>query len=141
MKYKYKLKEQEEPRSGAEGTPTDGDSRENIRYELVLTPLAASIDDTIKALENANNYGAYTSNLRNTKTSVEKAVEAHFGPNQRFEKIKKEKEQGKPFPARTKQAIDTFIRTLSSKPNLLKWDIMGDTLAFPTKNNPSEKLI
>lgn len=139
MKYKYRLVENEEPTT-PDGEETGGGSRENVEYELVLTPLAVSADEVIKALENIDNYGAYVSNLRNTKSNVEKAVEDHFGPSQRFEKIKKEKERGKPFPVKTKQAIDDFIRTLTSKPNLLKWNIVKDTLVFPTKSNPTEKV-
>ena len=139
MKYKYRLVENEEPTT-PDGEETGGGSRENVEYELVLTPLAVSADEVIKALENIDNYGTYVSNLRNTKSNVEKAVEDHFGPSQRFEKIKKEKERGKPFPVKTKQAIDDFIRTLTSKPNLLKWNIVKDTLVFPTKSNPTEKV-
>lgn len=139
MKYKYRLVENEEPTT-PDGEETGGGSRENVEYELVLTPLAVSADEIIKALEDINNYGAYVSNLRNTKSNVEKAVEDHFGPSQRFEKIKKEKERGKPFPVKTKQAIDNFIRTLTSKPNLLKWNVVKDTLVFPTKSNPTEKV-
>jgi hypothetical protein len=139
MKYKYRLVENEEPTT-PDGEEIGGSSKENVEYELVLTPLAVSSDEVIKALENIDNYGAYTSNLRNTKTNVEKAVVSHFGPSQRFEKIKKEKERGKPFPIKTKQAIDDFIRTLSSKPNLLKWNVVEDTLIFPAKSNPSEKV-
>jgi hypothetical protein len=139
MKYKYRLVENEEPTT-PDGEETGGGSRENVEYELVLTPLAVSADEVIKALENIDNYGAYVSNLRNTKSNVEKAVEDHFGPSQRFEKIKKEKERGKPFPVKTKQAIDDFIRTLTSKPNLLKWNVVKDTLVFPTKSNPTEKV-
>ena len=139
MKYKYRLVENEEPTT-PDGEETGGSSKENVEYELVLTPLAVSADEIIKALEDINNYGAYVSNLRNTKSNVEKAVEDHFGPSQRFEKIKKEKERGKPFPVKTKQAIDNFIRTLTSKPNLLKWNVVKDTLVFPTKSNPTEKV-
>jgi len=139
MKYKYRLVENEEPTT-PDGEETGGSSKEKIEYELVLTPLVVSTDEVVKALEDVNNYGAYTSNLRNTRANVEKAVEDHFGPSQRFEKLKKEKERGKPFPIKTKQAIDTFIRTLSSKPNLLKWEIVGDTLVFSAKSNPSGKV-
>ena len=92
MKYKYRLVENEEPTT-PDGEETGGSSKENVEYELVLTPLAISADEVVKALEDVNNYGAYTSNLRNTKTNVEKAVETYFGPSQRFEKIKKEKER------------------------------------------------
>ena len=89
MKYKYRLVENEESTT-SQGEETSGNSKENVEYELVLTPLAISTDEVVKALENIDNYGAYTSNLRNTKSNVEKAVEAHFGPSQRFNKLKKE---------------------------------------------------
>lgn len=132
-KYKYKLIEQEEP--------IDGDiSQDRASYDIVITPVNASINETIKALENVENYGPYTSNLRNVAVDVNKAVEDYFGPSQRFDKLKKEKERGKPFPVKTKQAVDDFIKSLKSKPNLLKWKIEGDSLIFPTKSNPSKKV-
>jgi len=133
-KYKYRLiKEQEEP--------MDGDnSLERTFYDIVITPVNASIEETIKALENIENYGPYIPNLRNVAVDVNKAVEDYFGPSQRFEKLKKEKERGKPFPIKTKQAVDDFIKSLKSKPNLLVWKIENDSLVFPSKKNPSKKV-
>lgn len=133
-KFKYKLKEQD---TGGEESPTR--SKEDIVYDLVLTPLAASVEDAIVALENVDNYGKYVSNIRNTKADIEKAVEDHFGPNQRFTKAKLEKERGKPFPPKTKKAIDDFIRTLQPKPRLLRYEVVGDTIIFPAKFNPTKK--
>lgn len=135
-KYKYKLREQEE----TGGEETSSGAKEKIVYDLVLTPLAADVKDVVSALENVNNYGAYVSNIRNTKADVERAVEDHFGPNQRFAKAKLEKERGKPFPIKTKKAIDDFIKTLSAKPKLLRYEVVGDTLVFPAKFNPTKKV-
>lgn len=131
MKYKYRLVEQE----------VDGDNaRQQVSYDLILTPKIVSVEEVIKALENIDNYGAYVSNLRNSAADVNKAIEAHFGPNQPFTKKKLEKERGKPFPPKTKQAIDDFIKTLTSKPNLLNWVVKDDGLLFPSSKNPTKKV-
>jgi hypothetical protein len=131
MKYKYKLTEQE----------MDGDNaRQQTSYDLVLTPTTLSTEEVIKALENIDNYGAYVSNLRNSTMDVNKAIEAHFGPSQPFTKKKLEKERGKPFPIKTKQAVDSFIKTLTSKPNLLNWIVKDTELIFPNSKNPTKKV-
>ena len=132
-KFKYKLVEQEE---GSE----EKSNKEKLTYDLVLTPLGGTVKDAVAALEKIDNYGAYVSNVRNTKADIEKAVTDHFGPSQPFAKKKAEKERGKPFPVKTKAAIDAFIKTLSSKPSLLKWKIVGDTLVFPSAGNPTKKV-
>lgn len=134
-KFKYKLIEQEET-SGEESSS----NKEKIVYDLVLTPSVVSTDEVVKALNDINNYGPYIANIRNTKSDIEKAVEDHFGPNQRFTKAKLEKERGKPFPVKTKAALDAFIKTLTTKPSLLKWKVEGNTLVFPAKNNPTKKV-
>lgn len=134
MKYKYRLVEQEEG-GGEEISPGD----KKVTYDLVLTPLGNTVENTVAAFEKINNYGAYVSNIRNTKADIEKAVIDHFGPSQPFAKKKAEKERGKPFPPKTKDAIDNFIKTLSTKPNILKWKVVGDTLVFPTSGNPTKK--
>jgi hypothetical protein len=136
MKYKYRLVEQEEG-----GEETSSGNKEKAVYDLVLTPLASSVQDAVSALEKIDNYGAYVSNIRNTKSDIEQAVINHFGPNQPFAKKKAEKEKGKPFPVKTKAAIDAFIKTLSTKPSVLKWKIVDDTLVFPSVNNPTKKVI
>lgn len=137
MKYKYKLVEQDEPQGGEE---TSANSKEKVVYDLVLTPQIISTDEVVKAFETVDNYGPYISNLRNTKADVEKAVVNHFGPSQPFVKKKLEKERGKLFPSKTKQAIDDFIKSLTSKPSLLKWSIEENSLVFPTKYNPTKQV-
>jgi hypothetical protein len=134
-KFKYRLVEQEEG-----GEETSSGNKEKIVYDLVLTPLASSVQDAVAALEKIDNYGAYVSNIRNTKSDIEKAVIDQFGPSQPLSKKKAEKERGKPFPLKTKAAIDTFIKTLSTKPSLLKWKVVGDTLVFPSAGNPTKKV-
>jgi len=129
-KYKYRLVEQEE----------DNNVRQQASYDLVLTPTVLSVEEVIKALENIDNYGAYVSNLRNATKDVNKAVETHFGPSQPFAKKKLEKERGTPFPPKTKQAIDDFIKTLTSKPNLLNWIVKDGELLFPSSKNPTKKV-
>lgn len=131
------IKEQDES-NGADDSPTK--SKEDLKYNIVITPVAVSADEVVKALENVDNYGAYVSNLRNSKSGIEKAVEDHFGPNQPWKKKSLEKERGKPFPPKTKQAVDAFIKTLTSKPNLLNWEIEGDTVVFPHKKNPTKQV-
>jgi len=132
MSYKYKLliKENEE----------DNNVRQQASYDLVLTPTVLSVEEVVKALENIDNYGAYVSNLRNATKDVNKAVETHFGPSQPFAKKKLEKERGTPFPPKTKQAIDDFIKTLTSKPNLLNWVVKDGELLFPSSKNPTKKV-
>jgi len=134
-----KLREQEEETSGGEEI-TGGSNKEKIDVELVLTPKFVSVEEVVKALNDVNNYGAYVSNLRNSKREIDKAVENHFGPSQPWTKKAKEKERGKPFPPKTKVAVDTFIKTLTSKPNLLVWEVKGDSLVFPPKRNPTKKV-
>jgi hypothetical protein len=137
-KFKYRLVEQEE--TGGESEETSSGGKEKIIYDLVLTPLGSTVQDAVAALEKIDNYDAYVSNVRNTKADIEKAVINHFGPNQPFAKKKLEKERGKPFPPKTKAAIDAFIRTLSTKPTLLRWKVVGDTLVFPPVGNPTKKV-
>jgi hypothetical protein len=140
-KLKYKLIEQDEPQNGAEETSTGGGgTKEKMVYDLILTPQIVSTDEVVKAFEKIDNYGPYVSNLRNTKADVEKAVTDHFGPSQPFSKKKLEKERGKPFPPKTKQDVDVFIRSLTSKPSLLKWSIEGDSLVFSAKRNPTKQV-
>lgn len=137
--YKYKLiKENEDEPTTPDNS--GGGGMEKVYYNLVLTPNIVTVDEVVKALENIDNYGAYVSNLRNTGVNVNKAVEDHFGPSQRFTKIKLEKERGKPFPMKTKQAVDDFIKTLNSKPNLLNWKVEGDSIIFPYDKNPTKKV-
>ena len=114
---------------------------ERIKWDISVEPLTVTVEDAIAALENIENYGIYATNIRNAKGDIEKAVIDHFGPNSPATKRRLERERGKPFPPKTRAAMDDFIKTLNTKPNLLKWKVVGDTLVFPSKNNPSKKVV
>ena len=126
MNYKYKLKEQD-------GDETSS-SREQVSYDIVLTPKGISVEDTVKALETLDNYGMYVSNMRN-KSSIQRALETHFGPVIPAKRKKMERDQGFLFPVKTKTAIDDFVKSLTSKPTLLKYKVKDDTIVFPKSGN------
>jgi hypothetical protein len=110
-------------------------------YDLVVTPVDSTPEDIIAALDNIDNYGIYASNIRNTatnKATINKAVEDHFGPNIPAKKKSLEKQRGVPFPPKTKQAIDDFVKQFSSKPQLLKPTVEGDIVIFKQKENPTK---
>jgi hypothetical protein len=113
-------------------------------YNLVVKPINASAEDVISALDNIDNYGIYASNVRNTSTNkatINKAIENHFGPSVSPNAKKAlEKKRGAPFPIRTKQALDAFTKQFSSKPQLLKPTVEGDTVVFFQKDNPTKDL-
>jgi hypothetical protein len=131
MAYRYKLKEEE-----AETTPSN---REQVNYDIVVTPNDVSVEDTVKALETLDNYGMYVSNMRN-KSSIQKAIEDHFGPIIPAKRKKMEKDQGFSFPVKTKTSIDDFVKSLTSKPTLLKYKVKDDTIVFPKSGNPAKDL-
>jgi hypothetical protein len=133
MAYKYKLKEEE---TGAEVTPSN---REQVNYDLVLTPKSAEVEDVVKALETMDNYGMYVSNMRN-KSNIQKAIEDHFGPVIPAKRKQIEKQRGVPFPVKTKQAIDDLVKSLTSKPSLLKYKVVDNTIVFPKSSNPVKDL-
>lgn len=112
----------------------------NVRAELdlKLTPVGANVKDVVTALNNPDHYGKYLSNLR-SKKEVEDAIIAHFGPSHPIKRKAAEKERGEKFPVKTKQAIDDLVRSLSSKTDILKYDVDGDTLIFPSKKNQSQQ--
>jgi hypothetical protein len=128
MAYKYKLREAE-----AEATPSN---REQVDYDIILTPKGVSVEDTIKALENIDNYGIYISNLSNNDPKMRKAKEAYFGtPAERRVKAN----QGK-FPEFTNASNLAFIKAFNSKSTLLKYKVKDDTIVFPKSGNPSKNL-
>jgi hypothetical protein len=132
MAYKYKLREEE----GAEVSPSN---REQVNYDVVVTPKGISVEDTVKALETLDNYGMYVSNMRN-KSSIQKAIEDHFGPVIPAKRKKMEKDQGFPFPVKTKTSIDDFVKSHTSRPTLLKYKVKDDTIVFPKSGNPAKDL-
>ena len=112
-------------------------------YNLVVTPTNKSADDVIVALDNIDNYGIYASNIRNTatnKATINKALEDYFGPVTPAKKKSLEKQRGVPFPPKTKQAIDDFVKQFASKPQLVTFRISGNNLIFPQKENPTKDL-
>ena len=131
MAYKYKLREAE-----AEATPSN---REQVNYDIVVTPNDVSVEDTVKALETLDNYGMYVSNMRN-KSSIQKAIDDHFGPVIPAKRKKMERDQGFSFPIKTKTSIDDFVKSHTSKPTLLKYKVKDDTIIFPKSGNPAKDL-
>lgn len=104
--------------------------------DIVLIPQGRStVEDAVKALEDKGNYGIYLSNIRTGKVTP-KDMEEFFGPSSPRAKQAIEKQTGVKFPVKTKAAIDDFIKNRAGKPNLVYYDIVDDTLVFPsTKNN------
>ena len=127
---KYRLKESDDDEKPEPETTGGGGNREKIDYDIFLTPKGKSLDDVIKALKDIENYGTYVSNMR-SKASVEDAIVKHFGPTVPVKKKQLEKEMGKPFPMKTKQAIDDLVKSLTSRPTLLSYHKEGDELVFP----------
>lgn len=110
------------------------------QLDILLTPLeGATTDDVESALNNKEYYGPYLVNIRD-KMSVAKAVEDHFGPSIPARRKAAEKLRGEPYPPKTKQAMDDFIRNLGGeKPNILTWVVRPDgKILFPSKNNESQ---
>jgi len=106
--------------------------------DLVLLPKDPStIEDAIKALENKDNYGIYLSNIRSGKVTP-KNMEDFFGPTSPAAKKKIEKDTGIAFPIKTKAAIDDFIKSRAGKPNLVYYEVVGNTLMFPNSKNTSK---
>ena len=106
-------------------------------YDIVVEPMGVSAQEAAKAFEDKNNYGIYTANMRSNKVT-QADIDAHFGPTHRATKMKLEKERGEPFPIRTRQAIDDFIKSRIEKPNLVKYQIEDNLLVFPKEKNPSK---
>ena len=126
-----------------EGDEETASSGLKATYNLVVTPIDKSTDDIIAALDNIDNYGIYASNIRNTatnKATINKALEDHFGPSIPAKKKALEKQRGVPFPPKTKQAIDDFVKQFASKPQLLKPTVVGNTVVFYQNENPTKDL-
>jgi ribosomal protein L23 len=126
----YKLREEEEEMSPS--------SRLAVDYDIVLTP-SGDVNDAVAALQNIDNYGVYVSNMRN-KASIEKAIEDYFGPSVPVKRKALEKQRGEAFPVKTKQAIDDLVKSLTSRPTLLSYEVKDNTLVFPKGKNPTKDL-
>jgi hypothetical protein len=106
--------------------------------DIVATIQAPStIQDAIKALEDKNNYGIYLANIRSGKVTAQE-MDDYFGPSSPRAKAALERERGVKFPIKTKQAIDDFIKSRVGKPNLVTYEVKGDTLIFPNSKNISK---
>lgn len=113
--------------------------REVANLDLLLTPLNTTYNEVEDALNDRNNYGPYLVNVRD-KSSVAKAMEEFFGPTLPTKKKPLEKLRGKPFPPKTKQAIEEFLAGLEfGNPNILTWEVLPNgKILFPTKKNESK---
>lgn len=132
MNYKYKLKENDE-----EGKS----SRLTVDHDVTIS--TPDTEKAIAALKNIDNYGIYVSNMRN-KSNIEKAIQVYFGnmdaSGKKISPATKasiEKQRGEKFPVKTKQAIDDFVKSLTSTPTLLSYDTKGNKIIFPKDKNPS----
>ncbi len=102
----------------------DSTPRETATLDLLLTPLEGNtVEDIISALGNRDYYGEYLINTRNKK-EVEQAIIKHFGPNLPTHKRPLEKKQGFPFPPKTREAMETLIKSFEGKPNLITPDMV-----------------
>lgn len=110
------------------------------KSNISIYPLENTLEEMIAALDNLDNYGKFLSNLRNTKIGLENALEAHFGPTHPVKKRTLEKKRGEPFPLKTKQSINDFIKSFSTKSNILTYDIENETLVFPNNENPTKEM-
>jgi hypothetical protein len=112
-------------------------------YNLVVTPTDSTPEDVINALDNIDNYGIYASNVRNTsidQAKINKEIDLYFGPSNWRSKQSLERERGEPFPLRTGDAIKNFVKQFTSKPQLLKPTVEGNTVVFYQKDNPTKDL-
>jgi hypothetical protein len=132
MNYKYKLRENDE-----EGKST------RLTIDNNVTMLTPDTEAAIAALKNIDNYGIYITSMRN-QPHVNKAMEIYFGNmDANGKKISPatkssiEKQRGEKFPTKTKDAMDAFVKSLTSKTSLLNYDVKGNKIIFPKDKNPS----
>jgi hypothetical protein len=157
--------------------------------DLTITPTNTSVEDTIKALEDKNNYGKYQTSIRNVPSN--RAEILHFGTKQGFNQNKTltstakktnskeefiktvkltpvarkekftdeelgemydilkssgnitigdttfKKVENEFYPKVSPKLTTDFLSQYAGKPNILKYDIKGDTLVFPQSKNES----
>jgi hypothetical protein len=132
MDYRYKLRENDE-----EGKS----SRLTVDHDVTL--VTPDTKAAVAALKNIDNYGIYITSMRN-QPHVNKAMEIYFGNMDvdgkkisHASKLSIEKKRGEKFPTKTKDAMDDFVKSLTSKTSLLNYDVKGDKLVFPKDKNPS----
>ena len=157
--------------------------------DLTITPTNVSVEDTIKALEDKNNYGKYQTGIRNVSSN--RAEILHFGTKQGFNQNKTltstakktnskeefiktvkltpvarkekftdeelgemydilkssgnitigdttfKKVENEFYPKVSPKLTTDFLSQYAGKPNILKYNIKGDTLIFPQSKNES----
>lgn len=127
-------------------TPESGISSERAKYDLILMPENVSYIEALKALDNIDNYGIYAANLKNVSAGLSQALEDYFGPSIPVRKRSAEKLRGKPFPPKTKAAIDAFTKEWienygGNKVRLLVYKVgPGKTIVFPYDKNPAKEV-
>lgn len=131
-----------------ENLPQDGANVSTMRvnYNIVVTPTNATAQEASDAFGDLENYGTFkTQALRNSSTNkaeINNAIEKHFGPSIPSKKKAALKLRGgEPFPIRTKQSLDDFMKQFNPKPKLLTWEIKGDSLVFLQSKNPVKNQI
>ena len=168
-KYKYRLVEQEGDEESSNKEKAAKDLILTPLGSTVQDAVAAleKIDNYGTYISNVQNTGAdktnaitshFGPNQRFDKLGLEDSFSKSDGTLESFKEIVNKtnqkkfinlldsifntlsKNKGKFYPKTTKAAYDDFIKTLSSKPKLLKWKVIGDTLVFPTAGNPSKKI-
>lgn len=126
--------------------PEGGVSAMRANYNTLLKPTNSTVEEVDKALNDIENYGTFkTQSIRNAsldKAKINKAIEDHFGPSIPSKKKAALKLRGgEPFPIRTKQSLDDFMKQFTGKPKLLSWEIQGDSILFKQGKNPQKKML
>ena len=123
---KYSLVRLMENEGEEDGRPSSG---LKATYNLVVTPIGATPNDVIAALNNVVNYGIYMSNLR---TRFSNDYDKEFGTVY-------DRRAGRKPPV-TKNMENEFYSSLlkNKKIQLLIPTIEGDTVVFYQKDNPKK---
>ena len=123
---KYSLVRLMENEGEEDGRPSSG---LKATYNLVVTPIEATPNDVIAALNNVVNYGMYMSNLR---TRFSNDYDKEFGTVY-------DRRAGRKPPV-TKNMENEFYSSLlkNKKIQLLIPTIEGDTVVFYQKDNPKK---
>jgi hypothetical protein len=126
---KYSLVRLMENEGEEEGRPSSG---LKATYNLVVTPIGATPNDVIAALNNVVNYGMYMSNLR---TRFSNDYDKEFGTVY-------DRRAGRKPPV-TKSMENEFYSNLlkTKKIQLLIPTVEGNTVVFYQKDNPKKDVI
>lgn len=136
--------------------------------DIVVIPQGrTTVEDLIKALEDKNNYGMYKSAMADSQAKedrygppgrrsfieksfvvaqeenteeerIQKFIEANKKLKNPEEKYKTLRDNNGKFPLQTKTDMDNFLKSRGGKPNLVAYNVMGDSLVFPNSKNTSK---